>query len=259
MKKPKPPRPWLTPSGVPIETKELRDICKAWDRPTWEAYLKWYERPLRLRLLMPYIFDKLADEQIETIFQQFDQRTDQGAQLKCEQILGVLAAHEAEVLRGTYLRGETQYQIGAVLNRSQQSIARIKNKAIRSARWGQHGEPRVAREFMKGENFFVPIRMWDQKLETPLKEQRVYDPTKHREEILGHKYEALATAAQSLSEKSIRALYLRYWCDFSISAIAREFSMGLNTTELLIETSLNRLKRKIIDNNFENAGGAKCS
>jgi ATP-binding cassette subfamily F protein 3 len=47
---------------------------------------------------MPYIFDKLADEQIETIFQQFDQRTDQGAQLKCEQILGVLAAHEAEDL-----------------------------------------------------------------------------------------------------------------------------------------------------------------
>jgi hypothetical protein len=49
---------------------------------------------------------------------------------------------------------------------------------------------------MKGESFSVPINLWDQKLQCPLKEPRAYDPANHREEILGHKLEVLAVASR---------------------------------------------------------------
>lgn len=259
MKKPKPHRPWLTPTGVAIPTIELRELCKTWDRSTWDAYLKWYERPLRLRLLVPYVFDKIAEEQTETIFKQFDQRNSQSASVRCEQILSRLDSGPAAVLRLHYFDGLTDAAIGSKINRARTTVSQIKNKAIGQLRQGIRGDNTSSREFMKGESFSVPAKLWDQKLAMPLKEPRAYDPANHREEVLEHKFEALAIAARSLSEKSIRALYLRYWCDFSISTIAREHSIGVNTAELLIEASVSKLKRKIVEIKLENIGGAKCS
>jgi len=248
-RKSKKQKPWLTPSGVAIPTADLMQIVKSWDSGTWAAYLKWYDRPLKARLLTPGIYDKLADEQAQTIFAQFGQTVSGADKELCAALFRKLRSDEAEVLRLLFLEGKTQTQIGYMLKLSQQRVSQIKNRALIALKWGHHGEKLVAREYMRGESFageFEKSSVWDEKLESPLKEPRLYRPENQVAEIDSLKNSTARWAFFALSERARVILYLRYYCDLSIGQTAHRLSMGVNVAEQIEESAVSKFKRNFI-------------
>ena len=262
--KTKPNRPWLTPTGVEIPTGQLKEICKSWDRKTWDAYLKWFERPLRARLLTPVIFQKIWEEQAETIFQSFSQNTSYQTSELCERLLASLPPREAKVLRLIFLEGRTQRQVGGLLNKSQPRIRQLKDSGLLRLRQGVDGEKLLTREFMRGENSEeceVQASFWDQTSPYPIKEAKVYDPKNYRFEFEKIQRSSLRQALKELTQRQQQILYLRFWCDYSFNQIARELKMGFNVAEQISDAALFRLKTKIIEIEAAQTpdGGPQCA
>ncbi len=258
------PRPWLTATGVEIPTAQLREICKSWDANTWERYLKWYESGRREALVTPGVYKKRGEDLTKSIFEEFNQSPTPEQQKFCRELLGSLEPREAKVLRLTFFEGRTQREIGAEMGISQPRVFQLKNKAISALRRGHDGEKLFTRRFMRGEiSEAVPISQSPlmQPLSLPIREERVYDPKKYKEELANIKHSALRLAMTELSEREQRILYLRFWCDFSISEIARELRSGVNLIEQVSEAALSKLKRKIIriETGYESGEGPSCA
>lgn len=243
------PKPWLTSTGVEIPTAELKEICKSWDADTWERYLKWYDSGCREKLIHPNLYDEIAERQTESIFQRLCPSSGGPETQLCEELLGSLPALEAEVLRLTYFNGQTERQISAEINRPKTNVHRLKVSALSRLQRGRAGEKWTTRHLMRGASSEIDPGKnspWAALLSLPIREDRVYDPGQYKEEFAKISHAELKVAVSQLSEREQRILYLRFWCDYSVSEIAHELRSGVNLIEQVIEAAISKLKRKII-------------
>lgn len=254
-------RPWLTPTGVEIQTNFLREIVKSWGPKLWESYLKWYETGRKDSLVSQALYMLIGDEQIESIFEQFAQSNSQEDKARCEQLFTALSEIEAEVLRQIFMEGRTESVVAANLSRSQTGINHIKNRAISRLKRGNYGDHLFARRFMKGEKYYYSqpeSSIWDQPLTQPIKIQRVYDPSGHNEIFESISSTSLRESLFELSENARRILYLRHWCNFSARQTARYLAQGINIVEQIEAASISKLKRNVLATELgPNYGGGK--
>lgn len=240
-------RPWLKPDGSEVPTKELREIAKAWDRPTWDAYLKWYASSLKEKHVHPYRYDIRLDELRQSMFDEMDHSTKQAKANLCERLLSNLPEHQQSVVKLHFFSGLPDVQIGLHINRSRAATQRQRIQALESLKRGISGDAHAISQFMRGERI-SSSRFWDQDLTIfPKKNWSDYSqeqaaaidaitPTELRESLL------------SLSPRARRAVFLRFWCNCTFAEIGRDLDMGHNTLSALIDSAVSKLKRNLVYN-----------
>jgi RNA polymerase sigma factor (sigma-70 family) len=254
MESPKPPqkgrktitRPWQNPDGSEIQTDKLREIAKSWDHLTWEAYLKWYQSPLREKHVHPYRYDIKLEELRESMFSELDQSTKQTKVNLCERLLSNLPEHQQKVLNLHFFSGLPDVEIGPRIGRSRSRVQRQRIQALDSLKRGISGDKRAKCQFMRKEIVFL-TRFWDQKMTFSLKENRSY-----RSEEQAAAFDAIAPielqgSILSLSPRAQKAIFLRFWCEYTFGEIGRELDMGHNTISMVLDSSVSKLKRNLIN------------
>lgn len=249
-KKKKQFRPWLTASEVERPTHELKEICKDWDRRTWEAYLIWFEGGRRDKLVKPEIYEFWGNSVHRSIFEDFGYESCPELQSFCDHLLSHLPEAQAFALRKIYLEGKTIRQAAFELNKSHTVITQNKNRAlsnlIKSFPLGQLSVGRIVR----GSKFFDPAHnnsIWNTKKLGPLKENRSYKPESFEQELLNHPVLQVREFFRTISTRARQYIYLRYWCGLSINEIARKCKAGVNTVEQIVDATVFKLKTSLIE------------
>ena len=111
-------------------THELKEICKDWDRRTWEAYLIWFEGGRRDKLVKPEIYEFWGNYVHRSIFEDFGYESCPELQSFCDHLLSHLPEAQAFALRKIYLEGKTIRQAAFELNKSHTVITQNKNRAL---------------------------------------------------------------------------------------------------------------------------------
>lgn len=241
-------QPWLDTAGVELPTEKLKEICKGWTRATWDEYLNWYESSRREALVTPHIYKKLGEEISDSIFVQFSQDTSLKNRLRCEHLLSTIPGKEARILILTFFFGRTEREIAALERMSKSGVHDMKNRALTRLRRGQDGSVSGTRRFMRGE--ISKIRnskksIWDRSSSYKIKEAREYDPKNQEKEFANIEWLSLRMALLTLSERQRRILYLRYWCEFTYGAIARDLRCGVNVVDQVGDAAVSKLKRTV--------------
>lgn len=244
-------RPWLTASEVEIPLAELKQISKNWGEKTWNEYLNWFQSGCSEKLISKNVFDKISEELEKNIFEEFGYKSCPKLQNYCEQLLAALPAHQAKILRLYFYEGRTHKEIAFMFGRSDRTISYNKNTALRALKWVHGGKPLAARQYMRGIDVFIPNKIkseWDEKLSHPTRDQRTYSPLEANDELLNHQCAGLREIFKELSDRSRQIIYLKFWCELSISEIARKCSLGVNTVEQIIDATVFKLKSQLITN-----------
>ncbi len=244
-------QPWLTVSGVERPTAELKEISKSWDEQIWGEYLNWFETGRKDKLVSPVLYDAIADSIEKNIFEELEQKNCPELRSYCDQLLAELPKHQEFILRSIFFEGKTQSQIAVELNRTKACISQNKFKALTRLKREYDGEILSARRIMRGAKFFIPEAensIWDEKLSNQIRDHRPYGISDHDKELLGHKCRELREVFKELSERSRQVIYLKFWCDFRNSQIARKYSIGLNNVDTIIDATVFKIKSKIVEN-----------
>ncbi len=242
-------RPWLTATGVEIASDEVRQLSKSWNPETWENYLKWHDTSCREQIVSRLAFEKISDEQIESIFERFAQNPTDDTCAMCEKLLTKLPPLEREVLRLQYFEGWTEVEIGFELNRSRTGINQIKRRAISRLQREYSGDFVSARQLMRGEiisDDIISETIWNESGSGPIREPKLYSPKNEIAEIHAIKFSSLRDAMLELPEIARRILFFRYWCNFSIHQTARALGCGVNTVDEIAEASISKVKRSVL-------------
>lgn len=244
-------KPWLTASKVERPLSDLKIISRSWDLQTWNDYLNWYESSRKDKLVTTDHYNSLGESVEKNIFEEFGYKTCSKLQSFCDQLLATLPNHHERILREIYLEGRTIAEVAHDLSRSRATIHEHKINALTALKRGHRGKIPNTRRIMRGEKVFNPANIksiWNQKLSHPIKDQRVYDPSNANDELLNHQCAQLREIFQDLSELSRQIIYLKFWCGFSISEIARKSSIGVNTVEQIIDSAVFYIKSSLVEN-----------
>ena len=98
-KRVKNPRLWLSPTGVELQTEELKRISRTWSVQNWEDYLDWFEGGRREAVISTALYQTKIDELEESIFDTHGPSSCTDSREICEQLLSTLPETEALVLR----------------------------------------------------------------------------------------------------------------------------------------------------------------
>ena len=244
-------RPWLTASQVEIPLAELKQISKNWDEQTWSEYLKWFEVGRKDKLVSPTLYNIQGESLEKNIFEEFGYQTCPKLQSYCDQLLNTLAAHQAQILRLYFYEGRTHKEIAFMFGRADTTISYNKNTALRALKRGSDGKDLLARRIMRGADVFIPDEIkseWDEKLSHPPRDHRAHSPLEANDELLNHKCGELRELFHELSDRSRQIIYLKFWCELSVTEIARKCSLGQNTVEQIIDATVFKLKSRLIEN-----------
>jgi len=244
-------QPWLTVSGVERPTAELKEISKSWNEQTWIDYLKWFETGRKEKIVSAQLYDTTTDTMEKNIFEELDHKTCPELQNYCDQLLSTLPTLQKKILQEIYLQGKTLVVIAAGLKRSRTNIYYNKNKALTTLKREHGGEMWNACRIMRGTEVFIPEMMnsiWDEKLSYQIRDHRLYGISDHESELLSHKCLELREVFRKLSERSRQIIYLKFWCDFRNSQIARKVLIGLNTVDTIIDATVFKIKSQIVEN-----------
>lgn len=225
-------KPWLTSKGVAIPTQDLKEIVKTWDLQTWEAYLKWYDRPCREKLVTSEAYSEISDRQDQTIFEQFDQSVTPAKHHLCERLLAKLPEHQSAILRLYFLEGLSDAKISAIVKRSRSNVGYHKNQALKVLKQGNSGNIWVICQFMR-----------EGKVQAPTKIERYWD---HVTEVKFLKNSSFREALQGLSAQARAVIYLHYFRRISVGQVARLLSAGFNVVQMLETAAISKLKRNYI-------------
>lgn len=249
-------KPWLNSTGIEIPTSELREISRSWSPEEWEEYLKWYETPQHEKLISSELYDDLGETDSSGPFAKFNQNGDEESRAVCEGLLRSLPAREAQVLRLSFYDGRTVREISAIQGIPKSSVHDIKNRALSRLRSGERDGISDTGHPMRGEG-----SIWMRASSSFIKEAQVYDPSQQKEAFEEIQHHSLKVALRELSERQLRIIYLRFWCDYSAAEIARDLRCGVNLIDQLLEASIARLKRKILDveSEYSSNGGPSCA
>ena len=255
-------KPWLTSTGVEVPVRRIKEICETWSLPTWEAYLDWLDSPVREHLLDPDHYVDLADRESTTIFEQIHETSDQTDRTRCDKLLSYLPPREKVVLRLIFFDGLTARQIAKKTRTSKSRVHELKTSALLRLRDEFQGDKPDTRHLIGGTSADVVLSadsLWTRSSEQSPKEAKVYDPSRQTEEFENIQHASLKSAVASLSEQQQRIIYLWFWCDLSANEIARELACGANSVEQVLEASISKLKRIVVDAMANpNKGESKC-
>ena len=244
-------RPWLTASGVERSTAELKEISKSWNVQTWGEYLDWFETGRKDKLVSTNLYNSISDSIEKNIFEELGQTNCPVLQSFCDQLLSILPNHQSKILRRYFYEGKTHKEIAHEFGRADTTISYNKNTALKTLKREHDGKHLLARRIMRGADVFIPEiqnSILDEKLTYPVRDQRSYNVADHDKELLNHKNPELREVFKGLSERSRQIIYLKFWCDLTHSQIARKCSLGLNTVETIIESTVFKIKSKITEN-----------
>lgn len=123
---------WLNPDGSKKSTAELKSISRNWDQKTWDAYLDWYEAPLKEELVERYIYERQLDKMEDHIFI-FSQKTlsDQKLKRLIKKALSVLPPGERKVIYQIYWEDKNFKEIAEVLGITKGAVFQRKRKALK--------------------------------------------------------------------------------------------------------------------------------
>lgn len=246
-KKSKAIRPWMTSTDVEIPTDRLKEICKSWDRPMWDAYLNWFESSRKESLIPHDQYEDLSNRETQTIFEKFDQSSNEEVRTTCENLLASLPPREEEVLRMKFFEGRTEREIAALGGISKSSVHDLKNSALSRLRRGQQGNDPGTRRLMRGDGADdVYASVWTRPLFVAKEEAKLSRHTSEQIDAFKQiEHSALRTAISELTETQRRIVYLKFWCDCDTGEIAREMKYGVNVVEQILEAAISTLKQKI--------------
>lgn len=257
MKKKKQYRPWLSPTGVELPTEQLKEVSKTWSLRQWEEYLTWLETGRKDSLVSPVTYAVLGEEHTQSIFEIFDQNPSDEHKAQCEQALSILPELEALALREYFIEGKTERQIAFELHRSQKAICNIRNRALTRLKRGFQGDEVLTRRIMRGESFSC---LWDSLSKVALKEPRRYEPDNQAKEMEKIAHPSVRAALCYLPKLQQQILYLRFWCELSISKTAQRLGVGVNTVQELERSAASNLKRNIVHHLTNKVpGGESCA
>ena len=248
-------RPWLTSSEVEIPTEKLKTIHQTWDHKIWENYLKWYQSSCQEKLIDPVTLTTIGDEREKSIFEEFGFDSNYDDQLFCEFLLSKLNPLERAILRKSFLEGKTVRQISFEVSRSISSIAESKKKSLLKLKATFNGDEPNARHIMRGQVFDNPTKsnkLWENLNLGLLKENRRYRTEDFDFELENHPIFEIREFFRNSSLLSRKCVYLKFWCDLSTNDIARKCSIGVNTVETVISSTVFKLK-SFLNNNYNNA------
>lgn len=244
-------KPWLTVSDVERPLAELKEISKSWDEQTWNAYLNWYQTGNSEKLIAKNVFDKISEELEKNIFEEFGYQSCPKLQSFCDQLLSLIPSHQEYILRAIFFDGKKLGEIAFDLGRSKSCISQNKYKALAKLKQGHCGDELYARQYMRGADVFIPNKIkteWDEKLSHTTRDHRAYSPSDANNELLNHKCAELREIFRELTDRSRQIIYLKFWCNLSISEIARKCSVGLNTVEQILDATVFKIKSRLIQN-----------
>lgn len=244
-------KPWLTASGVERPPAELKEISKSWDEQIWNDYLNWFQSSCSEKLISKNVFDKISEELEKNIFEEFGYQSCPKLQDLCEQLLAALPAHQAQILRLYFYEGRTHKEIAFIFGRSDTAISYNKNTALRALKRVHDGKHLLTRQYMRGADVFIPDEIkseWDEKLSHPACNQRTYSLSEANNELLNHKCAELREIFRGLTDRSRQIIYLKFWCNLSVSEIARKSSVGLNAVEQILDATVFKIKSRLIQN-----------
>jgi len=243
-------QPWLTSSSVEIPTDQLKEISKSWNEVTWESYLKWYEGSFREVLVKPEHYEILGERVSQSLFELYGHNNCPKLQSYCDQILKLISSEQETILRKIFFEGKTERQIAFELDCSKTSVSRNKFKALSRLRVNKTAALWTTQHLMRDAKFFDPAQnnsIWESKKLGPLKKSRPYKPENCDKELLNHPIEEVRNFFRASTQRARQYVYLRYWCGFSISQIARKCSAGVNTVDQVIDATVFKLKSALID------------
>lgn len=244
-------RPWLTATEVERPLSELKEISNTWDKQIWGEYLDWFQSGNSEKLVSKNVFNKISEELQKNIFEEFGYQACPKLQSFCDQLLSTLPSHQQYILRAIFFDGKTERKIAGDMCRSAGYVSQNKTKAITTLKREHCGEMLSTRQYMRGADVFIPDEIkseWDQKLSHPICEQRTYSQSEANNELLNHKCAELREIFQELTDRSRQIIYLKFWCNLSVSEIARKCSVGLNTVEQILDATVFKIKSRLIQN-----------
>ena len=244
-------RPWLTASDVERPMEELKEISQSWDEKTWNEYLDWFEIGRKDQLVSPTLYHVQGESIEKNIFQEFGYESCPELRSFCDRLLLAVPEIQQHILRSIFFDGKTQREIAFDIRKSAGCIAQNKIKGITTLKRVHGGEMLSARRIMKGTVVFEPENiksLWHRKLSHPIFDQRTYSQSEANNELLNHKCAELRKTFQGLSDRSRQIIYFKFWCNLSISEIARKCSVGLNTVEQILDATVFKIKSRLIHN-----------
>jgi len=94
------------------------------------------------------------------------------------------------------------------------------------------------------------------------KEARLYESFDQSRELENIAHPGLRSAMAALSAREKRIIYLHFWCERTVTEIARELRCGVNIVEQTMEATVLKLKRQLLANQIAldlESRGASCA
>ena len=241
---------WLQSNGIPLSTTDLKSRVKSWNAEAWEKYLRWYEKPLKEYHLSAGTYQMICDGRSETIYREYGYETNPFLQEFCECLLKSLPQKHEEVLRLYYYEGVTERKIASLTKRSQPGVHYIKRTGLLRLKRETPEESLITLHTMRGlvsQNEIAPEINWIKVGQNPIRENRAYQPGQWKSELELIGNILVREAIRDLSKNQKQVIYLRFWCDQSISAISRQLGIALSNAQEICDSAASRIKRKAVE------------
>ncbi|MFN8789984.1 MAG: RNA polymerase sigma factor [Bdellovibrionales bacterium] len=125
--------PWLMPNGKPTPDDILKNLTPHWDAVTWEKYLQWldfYEDRTSETLAAPYLYDKLCEEMVESVFSFSENCAEHDLRGYVAGFLQKLTTKQRRVLEMIFWEGRSERYVAQHLSISHGSVHRLKSRAL---------------------------------------------------------------------------------------------------------------------------------
>jgi DNA-directed RNA polymerase specialized sigma subunit len=244
-------RPWLTASDVELPTSELKEVSKSWNEQTWNDYLNWFQSGCSEKLVSKKVYDVISEELEKNVFENFGYKTCPKLQSFCDRLLSILPVNQQYILRAIFFDGKSQVVVAHEINKTRACVSQNKLKALRTLKREHDGKMVYARQYMRGADVYISeIKnlIWNEKLSAQPCEIKPCADSEADKVLLKHPCSELRHAFRELSQKSRQTIYLKFWCELSNSEIARKSSLGLNTVEQIIESTVFKIKSQVSAN-----------
>lgn len=144
--------PWLLVNGKNTPEELLKTLTPNWDADTWEKYLEWYETQLGESQVHPRKYDKICEEQEESIFVNAQSSADDDLKSQVNEFILKLTDQQKRVVDLIFWEGRSERFVADFLNINHKSVHRLKIRALNKIRRLLKGGP--ISPIMKGKNYF---------------------------------------------------------------------------------------------------------
>jgi DNA-directed RNA polymerase specialized sigma subunit len=241
-------RPWLRPNGKPLYRSQLIRESRSWDAKIWEDYLRWYQRPCKEALISSLAYETLCETRSESIYDELGYKSNPALRSYCEIILDSLPWIEAQVLRQYFFDGLTELQVAIRVKKTPSGVHRIKKRALFRLKNTHSHLPVSAIHIMRGNSSHSELEAPSLGIDLPndpIREDRFYCSDSCELELRAIPNQPVRDAILSLTPRQQQCVYLRFWCNLSLSEIARRLGLGVNTAHDLCEVATFKIKSHI--------------